>query len=75
MNHQGMVPYDISEFHDLDQIRIDLKEENDRIKNQERKLRMAFEKYQQDRHKLMIEREEIKKVKEQLKIEQIRIME
>lgn len=49
LNNQGMLPYDISEFQDLEQIRMDLKEENDRIKTQEVRLRMAFEKYQIDR--------------------------
>jgi hypothetical protein len=43
---QGMLPYDISEFQGIEQIRMDLREENDRIKTQEARLRMAFEKYQ-----------------------------
>ena len=50
--------YDVSEMQDLEQIRLDLTEENHRIKVQEEKLKHMFDKLKMDSLKIKKEKME-----------------
>jgi hypothetical protein len=54
--------YDLSELQDLDQIRLDLNEENRRIRHQEERLRMMFGNIKLQNQKSREEKQKIKRV-------------
>lgn len=48
---------------------MDLREENNRIKKQEERLRMLFDQYKHDERKLALERQNLMKHKDQIRTE------
>ena len=63
----------VAEVQDLEQIRMELREENERIRTQEHRLRLAFEKYQGELEKLQREKHQVRKAKEQVRFESNRV--
>ena len=57
----------------LETLRNELREENERIKAQEGRLKKVFDKYQHDAHKLQKEKQELRTMREQIKADQAKL--